>query len=400
MKCWKCGKENLDESQFCNQCGASLLENKQVNKKKKKPILLISGIVIVLLILVFVIKDMNDPMKKFATEVDNNEVSEAIQIFNNNIKGDEQKETEAKDIVKHRLEEIKDLYTNEKMEFDGAIENIDNLRKLDINKKEFRPYASYINKLQKSRKAFEAAEEYIEKDNLSEALLQYVKVSEEDSNYEVAQTRISENEKKYVKEVIAEAAEFATKEDYKSATAIIREALKIMPKDDELIARKSTYDTKFKEQQVELNKKKAEEAKENQIAVVTQTKIVSQTNESNYKWIYPDMLSTYVKNLSDKTIRNLEVGILAYDSNGLPIKIRLDRLSSEGVYEFTGIADDANIVPNGIFGEGVGWKLDETHGISKTIANVKNVTFFDGETWYNEYYDTWLDEHKEKPLNE
>ena len=56
-------------------------------------------------------------------------------------------------------------------------------------------------------------------------------------------------------------------------------------------------------------------------------------------------------------------------------------------------------MPNDTFGYNKGYSLAEDHGISKTIALVKNVTYYDGSTWENPYYPYWLEEYKEKPLH-
>lgn len=406
MKCLKCGKENSVDSQFCSQCGISLEEKemtnnkiKKVEKNKSKLTLIIGGILIVVLLLFFTLKDINDPLKKFSNQVGKNDTSGAIQVYSDKIKGDKQKEKDAEEIILEELQEIKELYTDEKVEYDKAIEKIDDMKKIGIQKSAFTTVISYINKLEDSRIAYETAEEYLNENHLSKALDNYKKVIKDDKNYKVAQSKITENKEKYLAEVFSEVEMAADNDDFKDAVKQIKDALTVVPKDEELVAKQTIYEAKLKEQEIEINKKKAEEAKNNQLAIVTQTKIISQTNDVGHKWIYPDMLSTYVKNLSDKTIRNFEVGILAYDSNGLPIKIKLNTYNPEGAYEFTGIADDANIVPDGVFGEGVGWELHETHGISKIIANVKNVTYFDGSTWYNDYYDIWLAENKEQPLN-
>ena len=65
-------------------------------------------------------------------------------------------------------------------------------------------------------------------------------------------------------------------------------------------------------------------------------------------------------------------------------------------YEFIGASEASNIMPGETFGEN--YTLDENHGISKVIAIVKSVKYYDGTTWENPYYKYWIEEYKEKPL--
>ena len=80
--------------------------------------------------------------------------------------------------------------------------------------------------------------------------------------------------------------------------------------------------------------------------------------------LYPDMIKVIIRNNSSKTVKNIQVSSLAYDSNLLPIKIQTQYSFSDGSFEFTGHGDNVNIMPNTTYGNDVGWNLDENH--SKT----------------------------------
>ena len=117
-----------------------------------------------------------------------------------------------------------------------------------------------------------------------------------------------------------------------------------------------------------------------------------------YKVLYPDQIRAMITNNSDKAVKNMKIGFLGYDSNGYPLKIKLQFNFSGGNYEGAGTADNVNIIPGASFGDNRGWNLDESHGISTVISCVKSVEFYDGTNWTNPYYDYWIAEYKEKQL--
>ena len=55
-------------------------------------------------------------------------------------------------------------------------------------------------------------------------------------------------------------------------------------------------------------------------------------------------------------------------------------------------------MPGKTFGDGYGWNLSENHNISKLLACVKEVEYYDGTTWENPLYNSWITKYKEKPL--
>ncbi len=152
----------------------------------------------------------------------------------------------------------------------------------------------------------------------------------------------------------------------------------------------------MEEQKVIEEQQLVEKAKEEQLVIVENARIAVQSNE--HKTLYPDMIQVIVKNVSDKTIKDMKIGSIAFDQNGYPVKIKPFWGISEE-YEFVGHAENVNIIAGGRFGDSQGWKLDESHGISKVLSCVQSVTFYDGTTWENPYYQYWIKEYKEKPLN-
>ena len=147
-------------------------------------------------------------------------------------------------------------------------------------------------------------------------------------------------------------------------------------------------------------KSKAEDKSEKmakQLVIVESAKIV--VRDAELKALYPDVIQVIVKNISEKTIKNMKVSCLGYDKNGYPVKIKTQFSLSGGDYELVGNAEDANIIAGGKFGENRGWALEDQSDVSKVLACVKSATFYDGTTWDNPYYEYWIEQYKDKPIN-
>lgn len=93
--------------------------------------------------------------------------------------------------------------------------------------------------------------------------------------------------------------------------------------------------------------------------------------------------------------KDFEIGLLAYDKDGYPLNIGYN-----GVL-FKGNANACNIQPEETYGSDQYWNLSLGQGadIDTVIGCVERCTYYDDSTWENPYYQYWLDEHKEKPLN-
>lgn len=405
MKCSYCKQDNTEGSQFCSKCGKKIdinesdTSNKFTSWVKKSYIWILSaGVVIVLAVLVYML--VFDSVSKYEKLISANDSDNANIVYEEEIKGDKAKEKEVTIYLEKELKIIINDFKQENNTYKNAIDRLNAIEDTSLVEKERKKAILEINKINNSKTAFLTGNELLKDGDIKGALLELRKVNEDDLNYKNAQKIIEENLVKYKDSSLASAQESGNKEDYRSAIKTLNESLKVIPKDSEITSILTLYENKLEVQmEVEL-KKKIEEAKNNQVAKVEEVSITTQTNESDYKWIYPDMIQTLIRNESDtKTIKSLEVGILAYDENGFPMKIEPNMTSlRDPEYLFVGIADDVNTIPNGIFGYGVGWELGEYHDISQLIACVKSVTYYDGSTWNNDYYDYWVLENKEKPL--
>ena len=109
-----------------------------------------------------------------------------------------------------------------------------------------------------------------------------------------------------------------------------------------------------------------------------------------YKALYPDLMSATIENSGTDDIKDAVVAFVAWDANGLPVKI-------EGQFDFSGgryVAlvnfDAINMVPGTTFGESSGLPLDQDcDNIATFKATVVSYTRFDGSTWENPYFGLW-----------
>lgn len=118
-----------------------------------------------------------------------------------------------------------------------------------------------------------------------------------------------------------------------------------------------------------------------------------------FKSLYPDNLQVTIKNNTDKDIKDVQYGFVAWDKNGLPIKIKGD--IDFGKSYFRGVtADAANIKGYGTFGEDKGYRIDSTIGVHSFKPFVVSYVDFEGKKWTNPLYKDFLKMYQGKRLKD
>lgn len=397
MKCRKCGQNNVENSKFCNNCGTNLEDGSIIKRiksiiqfktlkvfdfKNKKVICISITTLLVLVLLSVSIFKITNPVARFKTAVKSNNIEQAKYIYDNHKYNDKMI-----GFVKNYISDIEEDFKNDKISYDNAMDKLNNIQDLDIAKVELKAAKAYIPSLNTSRLAFEKAEEYLKQNDYVNALKEYNNVIQTDVNYKSAQKSISENKEKYKTEVLNTVDEFTEQRKYNETVQLLNTAAKILSDDNDIISKLEVSKTQQKE-----------EVKANQLLVVDSANILIQSTQ--WKYAYPDMLQAFVTNKSDKTVKDMNIGFLAYDSNGYPLKIAMQYSIAGDNFEFVGNADNINLISGNQFGYGKGWNLDPNHGISIVKACVKDAIFYDGTKWTNPYYEYWLQEYKEKQIQE
>ncbi|MVX64621.1 zinc-ribbon domain-containing protein [Clostridium chromiireducens] len=405
MLCKKCGHENGDSSQFCNSCGTKLNKSERhciqnlKDKikgfdKRKKYIILASSIVVIIIIIGIIL--FTNPTFRFEMAIKTNSIGKATTVFNESIKGNKKYEDSANTFLKGEISNVEKEFKNESIAYDKAKNKLDNIKGLGVASLEVNDAIKEIDNLNDSRTAFNKAEDYLKEEDYVNAIKQYSNVIKEDKNYDNAQKEIENNKEKYKEKVLADAEENANNNEYDKAVSLLSETDAIIKNDNDITTKLDLYKQKLNEIREKEKQQKIKQAQSEQLLIVDSCAVSVQ--DTQWKALYPDMLQAFVTNKSDKTVKNMNVGFLAYDSNGYPLKIKTQFSYSGGNFEFTGNADNINLVSGAQFGAGVGWKLDEKHGISTIKACVKDATFYDGTTWNNPYYQYWIEQYKEKQL--
>ncbi|WP_414052195.1 DUF5780 domain-containing protein [Macrococcus animalis] len=118
-----------------------------------------------------------------------------------------------------------------------------------------------------------------------------------------------------------------------------------------------------------------------------------------FKALYPDNLQATIKNNTNKDIKDVQYGFVAWDKNGLPIKIKGN--IDFGKSYFRGVnADAANIKAYGTFGEDKGYRIDSKIGVHSFKPFVVSYVDFEGKKWTNPKYKDFLKVYEGKRLKD
>ena len=145
-------------------------------------------------------------------------------------------------------------------------------------------------------------------------------------------------------------------------------------------------------------------AEELEASLASQPVFVSNTNyavqNDRYKLIYPDLLQAIIQNNSEEDIRDAVLAFVAWDSNGLPVKIKGQMSFNDPTYVTEVLLEDINLVPGSSYGDSQGYAIDENCAIESFKAMVVSYTTFEDKTWENPEYKAFCDLYEGKRLTQ
>ena len=349
------------------------------NKKRIVIAVIISIMVLVVILCAIVLKNSNSIINKFKSNLENNNISNLHDIYVSTENYNEKKELNK--IFEKKLNSILDEYIKNINDYDKTLELINNYEDSNILNSLIEKTKENLEKIKNSKEEFSKGQDYEENGDIVNAILSYSKVSELDEiNYKEAQKYINKNKENIKNDILLEVDELIYKEDYITAKQKLNDLLLIVS-DNNIQKKLDEIEDKAKEQEIK--------------KYMSEQEIIVESAEKFKEW-YSDTISgvkVIVKNNTEKVVKNYVVGILAYDNNGYPLKIEYNNYVSSCKF------DGANIQPGQTYGQEKYCNIIyENEKIESALACVEKAEYYDGSTWENPYYEYWLNQYKEKPL--
>lgn len=123
-------------------------------------------------------------------------------------------------------------------------------------------------------------------------------------------------------------------------------------------------------------------------------------------------LHDIITNNTNKTIVEIQYGMLGYDESGNPLKLKWNFLdsSSKKTYEYL-VKEELDILPQQTYDPVGGWSLYDSekmdwpeidgvgpNKVAYALYQIKKITFKDGSVWNNEEYSNWLEAYRAKAV--
>lgn len=154
--------------------------------------------------------------------------------------------------------------------------------------------------------------------------------------------------------------------------------------------------TVTEEKSASMSAEELEQELRNQPLYVTKTAYTVQSE--SLKFTYPDMLQAIIYNNSTTDIKDVVIAFVAWDSNGLPLKIKDALDFTDGAYVQKITFPAINLTPKATFGEKHGYEIEENTNIKTIKAIVVSCETFSDGSWENPLYDRWVELYGGKKL--
>lgn len=432
MICPRCQRELPEDSLFCSGCGYSFKDQQgPANEKKSNKNIIKAAIISAVVIAVIgisaifinkqiqlnkVVKEfqvlvddekykdaliyyedngMNDAFarkadsivqKKYDDAVENSDNDVKISLFNSGLMSDEYVKQIEQSIVPE-MENLKTKYVASEISYDDVKTACDIYSQYnnDSIASTAKTVGTYCKNLFDSRQAYETGIEAADNKKYESALSNLTKVIEDDTNYVDAQNRIDEIVDLYKAEVMADVETNVASDNYSAAISSL-EALSKYCSDSDVSSKLASVKEQKTAYDEEQEKIKIEGYKNNQQVEVTSARV---WNDGYYLTFMK--AEVVVKNNSEKIAKDVSFGTLLFDGNGYPVDVEYKLYQGTYSNEFRCAHSSCNIEAGKSYGSG--WEFNIPDQCKKVKACVREVTYTDGTTWNNPYYEYWLSDN-------
>lgn len=355
-------------------------DNKTKNFLNKKTIIIMCILIIAVICILIFFKFYNSDVNKFKRSLDVYNIDELKDIYISTTSYDERKKIE--NIFEEKLNAILKQFTSNEKSYENTYAELEKYNELSNLENRLTKAKEQLIEIKTSKDNYSKGQNAEKNNNLYEAIENYSKVVELDSeNYKLAQKYINDNKSTLKNNMLIEIDELINNGDYISANSKLELLQTIFTNDTDIKSKVDLIKDKAKQQEIEKYKN------EQEMTVLSAKK---------YKEWYSDTISgvqVIVQNNTQKVVKSYIVSVLAYDSAGYPLKIEYN--GYESLVEYEG----ANVQPGATHGkDNYGSISYEEEKISSALACVKQVEYYDGTIWENPYYEYWIEQYKEKPL--
>lgn len=268
MFCKNCGSEIKDNQKFCPKCGESVQKSKgpivdiisqttqplrpvsdswssqhvtpvankkapkkpkeKMSKGKKAKIICISVFVAIAVIFVsFVTAYFTSPAYSVYKNLKEVDCSSAISEYNSSVADSFIQKIFIKIALNGYREKILNEFKDGKIEFEDALSVLETMKEMNVENVD--GTIDEINRLNEVKTAFDAADKYYADGDYENAIKEYSKITDADSQFADAQAKLAELYPKYSNTISEKAKQLSSSGDYAGALSLINTALGILP---------------------------------------------------------------------------------------------------------------------------------------------------------------------------
>lgn len=421
MICPKCQKTVSDDSLFCLECGYEFTKRNKLSNMKKIVICVIVAL-LVCVVGVFANKqiELNKIVGGYRSLIADRQYKNALNYYEYNEsnasfvkKAELYTERIYKKAIKNEDDDIQISIFNSGLLTEDYMKEIEKEAVLELEtiqtkyiakevsyeevEKICTPYKEYKNssisatakivnefceKLKDSRVGYEVGIDAAKQKNYESALENLSKVVEDDENYENAQNKIKEVVTLYKTKVMQAVEKNVATNNYDTAISNLK-LLKTYCNDPDVSSKLDEVEKQKKAYDEEQERLKVEEYKNNQQVEVTSTKVY---NDGYY--IRMMKAEVKIKNNFNKVAKDVTFGLLLFDGNGYPVDVEYTIYQGTYKNEFNCEFNSCNVTEGNTYGGNQYFSVSDN--CRKAKACVREVTYTDGTTWKNPYYEYWI----------